>query len=68
MNINQCLLYPLHGRKNGAVSARDPLAAPLLWESLGYRGFGVTSSLVVEAAGLDELPGPGCALDFMRFE
>src|SRR5262249_9162997 len=28
---------------------------------IGYRDFGVTSSLVVEAAGFDELPVPGCA-------
>jgi len=38
----------------------------LFREKVNYR-FGVTSSLVVEAAGLDELPGPGCAF-FMRWE
>jgi hypothetical protein len=47
------------------AAAREQ-ADSLFREMVNYR-FGVTSSLVVEAAGLDELPGPGCAF-FMRLE
>ena len=47
------------------LPAREQADSPLR-EKVNYR-FGVTSTLVVEAAGLDELPGPGCAF-FMRLE